>query len=420
MAILTSGTGLGILDTRIEHSILIPRHMLTIGAASLSSPVEWRLPPSKSHLIRWLAIASQSSQETILSFDGEPGADAVSMSKCIGAMGSEVSGHEDGWSVRGVIGASMHPVALQCGNSGTTANFLTAITACLEGTATLDGDPSLRSRHSAELCSTLEQMGCSIDSERLPRQVSGDILCYDVEHDWSRTSQGLSALMVASPGFSEELRVSLLGESVSSGYWMLTKEICVSCGSKMIIRDGHAILPPWEVEIPERVEIPVEESLQPIAMLLSRLHGVKFETGFVDTGIGINETIRAIEDGEGDVDLGEASDIISPVAAIMAIGDGGRIRGIAHTRGKETDRISKTVEVLNCFDLSLQEIGDELHIPGGQRPRKPKSPVETHSDHRLAMTAMALASKCGGVVCEPEICSVSDPGFIPRLLGLGD
>ena len=162
--------------------------------------------------------------------------------------------------------------------------------------------------------------------------------------------------MVASPGFSEELRVSLLGESVSSGYWMLTKEICVSCGSKMVIRDGYAILPPWEVEVPERVEIPVEESLQPIAMLLSRLHGVKFETGFVDTGIGINETIRAIEDGEGDVDLGEASDIISPVAAIMAIGDGGRIRGIAHTRGKESDRISKTVEVLNCFDLSLSLI----------------------------------------------------------------
>ena len=393
--------------------------MLAIEAVSLSSPVEWRLPPSKSHLIRWLAIISQSDQEVLLSFEGEPGADAISMSNCMGAMGSKVLEHEDGWLVRGMSGTRIETV-LQCGNSGTTANFLTAIAACRDGVTTLDGDSSLRSRHSAELCSTLEQMGCSVDSERLPRKVSGGILCYDVQHDWSRTSQGLSVLMVASPGFSDVLRVSLSGEPVSSGYWMLTREICVLCGSKMVIEDGHAVLPPWDIEIPERVEIPAEESLRPIAMLLSRLHGVNFEAGFEDTGIGINETILAIESGMNDIHLGEASDIISPLAAMMAIGDGGRITGISHARGKESDRISKTVEVLNCFDLSLQEIDDELHIPGGQIPRKPKRAVETHSDHRLAMTAMALASKCGGVICEPEICSVSDPGFIPRLLGLGD
>ena len=45
---------------------------------------------------------------------------------------------------------------------------------------------------------------------------------------------------------------------------------------------------------------------------------------------------------------------------------------------------------------------------------------EITRDHRLAMTAMALASKCGGEISESEICEVSDPGFIPRLLGLGD
>ena len=61
-----------------------------------------------------------------------------------------------------------------------------------------------------------------------------------------------------------------------------------------------------------------------------------------------------------------------------------------------------------------------LKIPGGQKPETPRDPVETHLDHRLAMTAMVLASKFGGEICEPEISAVSDPGFISRLLELGD
>ena len=40
-------------------------------------------------------------------------------------------------------------------------------------------------------------------------------------------------------------------------------------------------------------------------------------------------------------------------------------------------------------------------------------------DHRLAMAAMALASKCGGIVNGSESCAVSDPGFIERLMTIG-
>ena len=70
--------------------------------------------------------------------------------------------------------------------------------------------------------------------------------------------------------------------------------------------------------------------------------------------------------------------------------------------------------------MEVEVTQDGLEIPGGQTPDRPLTPVDSHRDHRLAMTAMALASKCGGEISESEICEVSDPGFIPRLLGLGD
>ena len=101
------------------------------------------------------------------------------------------------------------------------------------------------------------------------------------------------------------------------------------------------------------------------------------------------------------------------------VGDGGRISGAAHARGKESDRISKTVELLGAFGLLSMETDDGLLIQGGQSPVRPADPVETHGDHRLAMTAMALASKTGGVVLEPECSAVTDPSFIDKIISLG-
>jgi 5-enolpyruvylshikimate-3-phosphate synthase len=63
---------------------------------------------------------------------------------------------------------------------------------------------------------------------------------------------------------------------------------------------------------------------------------------------------------------------------------------------------------------------DGIEVPGGQVPARPESPVQTYGDHRIAMTAMVLASKVGGSIVNPEISAVTDPGFIERLTGLGD
>jgi 3-phosphoshikimate 1-carboxyvinyltransferase len=118
--------------------------------------------------------------------------------------------------------------------------------------------------------------------------------------------------------------------------------------------------------------------------------------------------------------LSDESDIICPAAVLMAIGRGGRIVGVSHARGKESNRIETTINLLRCFGMDAEEREDGLEIPGYQSAIRPTEPVETFRDHRLAMTAMALASRYGGVVSEPEICAVSDPDFITRLLDLSD
>ncbi len=76
--------------------------MLTIESMELHGPIDWALPPSKSHMIRWLALAAQAEGETVLSFDGEPGEDILSMAECLQQLGAGIDRSDSQWSVTGV------------------------------------------------------------------------------------------------------------------------------------------------------------------------------------------------------------------------------------------------------------------------------------------------------------------------------
>ena len=171
---------------------------------------------------------------------------------------------------------------------------------------------------------------------------------------------------------------------------------------------------------PDRVLIPGEVSLVPMSMLFGRLFGTESMVEIPPGDAMMAEAIESLGNANGGmVDLRDASDIVSPAAALMAIGNGGSIVGARHARGKESDRIRTTVEMLAAYGMSSRATDDGIEIPGGQFPEKPDRPVETHGDHRLVMTAAVLASKVGGSIIDPEISAVTDPEFIERLTGLG-
>ena len=386
---------------------------------NLSGSFDWLIPPSKSHIIRWLALGSQSVGETDISFEGVPGEDSVSMANCLISMGSKIDFREGSWLVSGLEdGLNMPDYELNCGNSGTTASIVSAMSACLDGDVKIDGDISLRRRRSDGLCEVLSQLGCGISSNSVPRKISGRISSMCATLDWSGTSQGLTSMALASPNLPHDISLKIVGPPVSEGYWELTKQICSISGKEFRIDSGNMQLGPWEVRTPSFVEIHAEESLIPMATLFSRIHRVEVRKNAVDRIGGLSIAIDKMNRGSEILDLTHASDIITPSAAIMAIGKGGRIIGCSHARGKESDRISKTVEMLSAFGIKSVESTDGIIVPGGQTPCRPSHPVPTYSDHRMAMTAMIIASKTGGYVEGEDCVSATDLGFADRLRGI--
>ena len=102
-----------------------------------------------------------------------------------------------------------------------------------------------------------------------------------------------------------------------------------------------------------------------------------------------------------------------PVLAMAASQASGRsvFRDAAELRVKESDRISATVDGLSALGARITETEDGMAIEGGSRLSG--APVQSHGDHRIAMT-MAIAGLVAGgetLIEESEAADVSYPAF---------
>ena len=117
--------------------------------------------------------------------------------------------------------------------------------------------------------------------------------------------------------------------------------------------------------------------------------------------------------------LRDSNDLITPMAAWLALGKGGVISHASHAAFKESNRVIKTAELLSAFGLKAEITDDGLEIAGNQKPTTPNSVVKTYNDHRIQMTAVLLASITGGTIEGKYLHKVAWPTYLEQLVQCG-
>ena len=383
---------------------------------------EYRLPPSKSHMIRELMLASKSMKNTEIIFNGTPGEDIISMSNCLELMGVEIIKEERKWIVKPPKNGLIAPKEqIDCGNSGTVAKIMSVIAATFDSEIIVDGDSSLRNRSNIELANFLRELGCEVSGNGFPCRIKGPMkIQKKLDIDVSRSSQPITSLILSSSDFKEEMDISLLGEKVSRGYLELTINLARKWGFEGGLENNNIRLSNWDVKSPGTVIIPSEISLYPMAILLEKLHqDLQIKVKKNDPDNLLSSTLEDLERTNlQKLNLVNASDIITPAAALMAISNGGEIIGAEHSKGKESDRITKTCELLNAFSINCEPKKDGIKLYGKELPKRPEVEIKTHMDHRLAMTAVILATYCGAEIDNTEIIKVTHPEFMDLISSL--
>ena len=115
------------------------------------------------------------------------------------------------------------------------------------------------------------------------------------------------------------------------------------------------------------------------------------------------DTLVACGPGAGaidglDVDLHDVGELAPVVAAVCALArTPSRLRGIAHLRLHETDRLEALAAELGAFGANVRVLADGLQIDPAQLHA---ATFHTYGDHRLATAAAVLGLVVPGVLVE--------------------
>lgn len=414
-----------------------------------------RVPGDKSISHRALMFGALAVGETRISglLEGE---DVLRTAAAMRALGAEVVQEGPGaWRVagRGIGGLQEPADVLDMGNSGTAARLLAGILASHPLFAVMTGDASLRRRPMRRVTDPLAQCGARFSSReggRLPLAIEGarDALPIDyvVPVPSAQVKSALLLCGLNAPGITrvEEREATRDHSENMLRHFGATVRVDVAGHGRVIELEGQPELRAADVVVPGD---PSSASFPLVAALLVPGSRLRIEgVGLNPLRTGLFTTLRemgavlAIENArtEGGEPVGDivaefaamrgievpperAPSMIDeyPILAVVAAAASGttRMRGLKELRVKESDRLSATAAMLAANGVKVVIEGDDLIVEGGGIPGG--GLVETHMDHRLAMSAlvMGLASRDGVAVDDASFIDTSFPGFVELMNG---
>ena len=381
------------------------------------------LPGSKSLTNRALVLAALADgparvRRALRSRDTELMAGALT------ALGAGVDSSAEDWLV--TPGDLSGPCDIDCGLAGTVMRFVPPVAALAQGAVRFDGDAHARTRPMGEILQGLRSLGISVADQgrgTLPFTVEGvgSVPGGQVVIDASASSQFVSALLLAGARYDDGVDVRHQGKPVPSlPHIDMTVAALRQHGVTVEDQEPNR----WRVHPGQvrAVDVTIEPDLSNAAPFLAvaavtggRVTVADWPHRTTQAGDRMREILAlmgadVVLDDSGltvtcdgplqgvDLDLHDVGELTPAVAALAALAASPTVlRGVAHIRGHETDRLTALATELARLGGDVTERADGLEIRptalhGGE--------FRTYADHRMAHAAVILGLAVPGVLVE--------------------
>ena len=410
-----------------------------------SQPVNARvvIPGSKSVTNRALILAAQANSPSILrrpliSRDSEL---MVAGLRQLGIKVEEIEVENNTGAAKDLAwkitpAPLKGPATIDVGNAGTVMRFLPPLAALAQGNISFDGDPRSHERPLGPVIKALEELGISIDHGNrysLPLSLvgTGKIPGGEIDIDASASSQFLSALLLIGPSTVNGITARHIGgELPSMPHIEMTVEMLRDFGATVHVDKAKKT---WRVEpgALQGKDLMIEPDLSNAAPFLSiamvcggsitiadwpektTQPGDQLRTLLRDMGASIsldsdgltltsNSEKSSLRDAPKiigmDVDLHDVGELTPSIAALAALADSpSHLRGIAHLRLHETDRLAALTHEINAIGGKVSEEPSALHF----EPSPLHAGVfHTYEDHRLATAGAVIGLVIAGIEVE--------------------
>lgn len=410
-----------------------------------------RVPGDKSISHRSIMLGALAEGVTEVSgfLEGE---DALATLAAFRAMGVQIIGPDKGRvSIHGVgmQGLQKPEKALDLGNSGTSMRLLTGLLAGQDFEVTLQGDASLSTRPMKRVTDPLALMGAKIESQegKPPLTIHGGKALTGIDYSLPMASaQVKSCLLLAGLYANGTTTVREPAPTRDHTERMLNgMGYAVQTDGNRISLQGGGKLRATQIDVPADISSATffmvgaaiapgsEVTLQHVGINPTRV-GVINILRQMGADISLsNETITGgepvadihvryapltgIQIPEDQVPL--AIDEFPALFIAAASAQGTTIlTGAEELRVKESDRIQVMADGLLTLGIDAQPTPDGMIIQGGVIG---SGEVDSHGDHRIAMSFAIAALQAGGAIQINDCANVatSFPGFVEMAAALG-
>jgi 3-phosphoshikimate 1-carboxyvinyltransferase len=311
------------------------------------------------------------------------------------------------------------PAEIDCGLAGTVMRFVPPAAALADGKVHFDGDPRARERPMGTVLDALRALGATIDGDALPftLQGKGSLAGGTVTIDASASSQFVSGLLLAGARYDAGLTLRHDGKPVPSmPHIEMTVSMLREAGVAVVAEPNTWRVEPGPVAARDwRVE-PDLSNATPFLAAAAVTGGTVTVPGWPAHTTQAGDAIRDILASMGctvtlsragltvvgptqlsgvDIDLHDAGELAPTVAALAVLaGSPSVLRGIAHLRGHETDRLAALVAEINGLGGEARATEDGLTI----RPVPLHGGIwHAYADHRMATAGAIVGLVVAGV-----------------------
>jgi 3-phosphoshikimate 1-carboxyvinyltransferase len=316
---------------------------------------------------------------------------------------------------------------VDCGLAGTVMRFVPPVAALAAGTTRFTGDAQATARPVQPILDGLRQLGAVVEGDELPFSVTGPAQGGTASVDATGSSQFVSGLLLSGARFPEGLTLRHDGDGAVPSHRHI--EMTVNWLRARGVRVDEPDENTWVVS-PGPIRA-VAETVEPDFMTAAPFLAAAVVTGGTVTvagwpqsstqpGADLGDVLAefgasATLDADGltvsgagrihgvDLDLHDASELVPVAAALAALAvTPSRIRGVAHIRGHETDRLAALAAEITRLGGSCTETADGLDI----RPAPLHGGTfHCYADHRLAHAGAVLGLVQPGVVLDDVACT---------------
>ena len=349
---------------------------------------------------------------------------------------------------------------IDIGHAGTDMRFLTTLLSTKKGEWILTGSERMKQRPIGELVSALKLLGAEIDyleKENFPplkitgKKLNGGKL----EIDGSISSQFISAILLISPTFENGLELTLKNEIVSWPYIQMTLYLLNEFGIKTSVNsntinvsnskilnlkpDIFKVESDWSsasywysvTALSKDATLTLtglhEKSLQADSVLPAIYKNFGVTSSFKNGNLILTKNSTVVN--SFNYDFTNCPDIAQTIAVTcFALGIEAILTGLKTLKIKESDRIVALKNELEKFGANVVITKSSLTIDKGYETQDIKLPtancelikIETHNDHRMAMSFAPLALMYKQLnIQSPEVVLKSYPLFWEDLKSVG-